>query len=422
MKVALCFIISYEHVLNKEQLWINWIKENQDIINVYFHYKDYSKIQSPWIKMYSIPPKYVHPTTYYNVVPAYMSLLTYAFHHDLENKWFCMLTDSCVPIISPAKFRQLFFENYKASIFKWKPAYWNIDIHRRANLRLLQKEYQLANDPWFTLSRAHVHKCIIFLAAKNSIYQLVNEGGLANESIFAIILQTFNELANSSSLINSVSTVTDWSRMSSPTSPYLFKDASAENINIISNLLKENPTAMFLRKVDRAFPDHVLLNLMASASNSENNAFAFNSKSNNDALLSAPQDHGYFMCIMASLFLLSGIYAFTRGNYEFAIGPLGVWINSVNYWRKPTYGLRRNIDICWVLFALTCTAFNAYKSIHGLTWTYIMFSSLLVFYPLGWLLYMYEYFWLATIAHSMLHVFPNLANVILYSGLSCETS
>ena len=145
-------------------------------------------------------------------------------------------------------------------------------------------------------------------------------------------------------------------------------------------------------------------------------------KSNNDALLIAPQDHGYFMCIMASLFLISGIYAFTRGNYEFAIGPLGVWINSVNYWRKPTYGLRRNIDICWVLFALTCTAFNAYKSIHGLTWTYIMFSSLLVFYPLGWLLYMYEYFWLATIAHSMLHVLPNLANVILYSGLSCETS
>ena len=296
MKVALCFIISYEHVLNKEQLWINWIKENQDIINVYFHYKDYSKIQSPWIKMYSIPPKYVHPTTYYNVVPAYMSLLTYAFHHDLENKWFCMLTDSCVPIISPAKFRQLFFENYKASIFKWKPAYWNIDIHRRANLRLLQKEYQLANDPWFTLSRAHVHKCIIFLAAKNSIYQLVNEGGLANESIFAIILQTFNELANSSSLINSVSTVTDWSRMSSPTSPYLFKDASAENINIISNLLKENPTAMFLRKVDRAFPDHVLLDLMSSASDGENNAFAIKSESNYIT---------YYLCVA---FLLVGYY------------------------------------------------------------------------------------------------------------------
>jgi hypothetical protein len=261
MKVALCFIISYQHILNKEQLWIDWIKENKDIINVYFHYKDFNQIQSPWIKMYTIPPKYIHPTTYYNVVPAYMSLLSYAFHHDLENKWFCMLTDSCVPIISPAKFRQLFFENYKTSLFCWKSAYWNLEIHRRANLRLLKKEYWLANDPWFTLTRTHVHKFNIFLAAKNDIYQIVNAGGLANESIFAIMLQTFNELTNKNTLINSVSTLTDWSRMSSPTSPYLFKEATLENINIISNLLKENPHAMFLRKVDRAFPDQAILDL-----------------------------------------------------------------------------------------------------------------------------------------------------------------
>ena len=33
MKIALCFIISYEHVLNKEQLWIDWINPNKDIIN-----------------------------------------------------------------------------------------------------------------------------------------------------------------------------------------------------------------------------------------------------------------------------------------------------------------------------------------------------------------------------------------------------
>jgi hypothetical protein len=261
MKVALCFIISYQHILNKEQLWINWIKENKDIINVYFHYKDFNKIQSPWIKMHTIPPESVHPTSYYNVVPAYMALISYAFHHDLNNKWFCLLTDSCVPIISPAKFRKLFFENCRVSLFSWKPAYWNLDIHRRANLRLLKKEYRLANDPWFTLSRAHVHKFIIFLATKNDIYQVVNSGGLANESIFAIMLQTFDELTKPDKLLNTVSTITDWSRMSSPTSPYLFKEATPENINIISNLLKENPHAMFLRKVDRAFPDKAILDL-----------------------------------------------------------------------------------------------------------------------------------------------------------------
>ena len=262
MKVALCFLISYNHILNKEQIWIDWIKPNQDIINVYFHYKDINMIRSPWIKMYTIPPKLIQQTTYYNVVPAYMSILTYAYNHDINNLWFCLLTDSCVPIISPEKFRKLFFDNYQASIIKCKPAYWNITIHRRANLRLLDKEYWLSNDPWFTLCRDHVHKCILFLTLKNNIYQQINTGGLANESIFAIILKTFGELNNPLRLINESSTICDWSHMASPTSPYMFKEGTEENINIICDLLKENKYAMFLRKVHKTFPDSVIKEIM----------------------------------------------------------------------------------------------------------------------------------------------------------------
>jgi hypothetical protein len=262
MKVALCFIISYQHILNKEQLWIDWIKPNQDIINIYFHYKDINLIKSPWIKLYTIPPKLIQNTTYYNVVPAYMSILSYAYEHDKENLWFCLLTDSCVPIITPEKFRQMFFDHYQASIIKCKPAYWDITIHRRANLRLFSKEYWLANDPWFTLCRDHVQKCLLFLAYKTPVYKQINMGGLANESIFAIILQTFDELQNPLRLINESATIADWTRMSSPTSPYLFKESTEENINIIKKLLKENKYTMFLRKVDKSFPDETIKTIM----------------------------------------------------------------------------------------------------------------------------------------------------------------
>ena len=262
MKVALCFLISYEHILHKEQLWIDWIKPNQDIINVYFHYKDINMIKSPWIKMYTIPPKLVQQTTYFNVVSAYMSILCYAYNHDIKNLWFCLLTDSCVPIISPEKFRKIFFEHYQASIIKCKPAYWNITIHRRANLRLLDKEYWLANDPWFTLCRDHVHKCILFLTLKNNIYQQINMGGLANESVFAIILQTFGELNNPLRMINESSSISDWTRMASPTSPHFFKESTEENINIICDLLKENKYTLFLRKVHKTFPDSVIKEIM----------------------------------------------------------------------------------------------------------------------------------------------------------------
>ena len=262
MKVALCFIISYKHVLNKEQLWIDWINPNKDIINVYFHYKNINMIHSPWIKLYTIPPNITQNTSYFNVVPAYMTLLTYAYKHDKTNAWFCLLTESCVPIISSEKFREMFFKHYNTSIIKCKPAYWNVTFHPRANLRLFSKEFWLANDPWFILCRYHVRKCILFITFKPSIYKQINMGGLANESIFAIILQTCGELTNSRRLINESSNLSDWSRMSSSTSPYLFKDATQENINLISNILKENKYAIFLRKVHSSFPDSVIKNII----------------------------------------------------------------------------------------------------------------------------------------------------------------
>lgn len=305
MKVALCFIISYQHVLNKEQLWIDWIKPNQDIINVYFHYKNINLIKSPWIKLYAIPPKYIQNTSYFNVVPAYMTILSYAYEHDKENIWFCLLTDSCVPIISPKKFREMFMNHYQASIIKCRPAYWDIRLHWRANLRLLSKEFWLANDPWFTLCRDHVYKCILFLTYRTDTFNKINMGGLANESLFAIILQTFGELTNPMKLINESATLCDWKRMSTPTSPYVFKDATTENINIISNLLKENKYAMFLRKVDTSFPDSTIQELMNTNFNHKYELLHNQAKKKHD--LSFCNNLQYFIILIAFIYFIATI-------------------------------------------------------------------------------------------------------------------
>ena len=254
------------------------------------------------------------------------------------------------------------------------------------------------------------------MVTKNDIYKKVNDGGLANESMFAIMLQTFDELLNSDlkscTLIKEPCTITDWSRMSSPTSPYLFSEATEENVNFIVKQLKENKYSMFLRKVDRGFPDQTILNIM----DQDLNAFISDSESESDSKMLVPIEHGYYICIMSTLFFLSGIYAVKRGLFILSIGPLVVFINSINYWRRPTYGLRRNIDICWCLFALIIQMYNSHLSIYYFMYRCIMLSSLL-FYPLGWILYKKKYFWLSTISHSMLHVGPNIANVVLYAGM-----
>lgn len=257
MKVALCFIISYEHILNKEALWKEWIEPNKDIINVYFYYKDFNKIRSEWIRKHCIPPNYIYETSYYYVIPAYLSIMTFAMTHDKDNQWFCLLTDSCCPIISPKRFRYLFYKNYDKTIMSWKKAWWNTQFHKRANLELLPEDLRLANDPWFIMKRENIAQLLHFSNNNTSLLQLISSGGLANESLFAIAMCIYKQL-NSTNVLSAVTHMTDWNRRSSTTSPHLFKELNETDIMFINESLEKNSYVIFIRKIAPEYPDEIL--------------------------------------------------------------------------------------------------------------------------------------------------------------------
>jgi hypothetical protein len=269
-KVALCFLISYEHRLTHESLWREWIAPNSDIIQIYFHYKDLSKIQSSWIRSHALPPEAITQTSYFNIVPALFTMLAYAYHHDKHNTWFCFFTESCVPIVSPEYFRRMFQQYKNENIMKWQAAYWNIQLHQRANLRLLPSEFHLSNDPWIILSRDGVEKCLNFMLLRNQLYQTICAGGLANESIFSIVFQSYHIL--STSIRNEITTLCDWKRKSSPTSPYLFNEATQENKTWILQEKEKHPFAFFLRKVSPNFPDETLKDVWFTSRSAVNHA------------------------------------------------------------------------------------------------------------------------------------------------------
>jgi hypothetical protein len=260
MKVALCFIISYEHILNKEEIWREWIEPNKDIINVYFYYKDINKIKSPWIMNHTIPPDCIHETSYFHVIPAYLSIMSFAIKHDTTNQWFCLLTDSCCPIVSPRRFRYLFFNYYNKTILSWKRAWWNVSYHKRANLRHLPTEFHLGNDPWFVMKRENVLQTMQFIKTQQATVKTICDGGLANESLFAIIMCAYKQMEKNGPVISAVTHLTDWVRMSSFTSPHTFKDANNADIKFIDTELDKNKYAMFIRKMAPEFPDDVLRN------------------------------------------------------------------------------------------------------------------------------------------------------------------
>jgi hypothetical protein len=258
MKIALCFIISYEHILNKEEIWKEWIEQNKDIINVYFYYKDFNKIKSQWIRDHALPPNYIHETNYLHVIPAYLSVMRFALTHDNDNKWFCILTDSCCPIISPKKFRYLFYNNYKKSIMSWSKAWWNVEFEKRANLHLLPKEFHLGNDPWFVLNKEHVLQILTFVNNKKVITKTICSGKIANESLFAVILYSYRQLYLNGPVISASTHIADWSRITSKTSPHIFKEGNEIDLKFIDSSLEKNKYSMFIRKVSPEFPNDIL--------------------------------------------------------------------------------------------------------------------------------------------------------------------
>ena len=257
-KVALCFLISGSHQLNQEALWKKWIHANHDLFHIYFHDDNPLAIHSEWIRTHLLPPRFTVHTSYYHVVPAYLCLLSFALHQDPQTQWFCMLTESCVPIVSPTTFRNRFDAQSNTSLLKWDVAWWNVHFHTRANLAKFSPPLRLAHDPWFVLTRDHVVAVFHWIKKNPMMGKTICQGGLANESFFAVALRHSGILDKpNSGVINKTSTLTDWARREGPTRPHRFLGRK-EDIDIIETLRKQNPEALFLRKVDASFPEAVL--------------------------------------------------------------------------------------------------------------------------------------------------------------------
>jgi hypothetical protein len=252
MRAALCFLLGRGHGLIHEACWIDWIAPNADWIDVYVHSPPTSR-DSEWVRAHRLPPAYLHPTSYWHVMPACLSLMGYAVTQDARTQWACLLTESCVPLVSPAAFRARFQEDHGRSLIRCQPAYWPVQFHTRAHLRDQPIAWQLANDPWFTLTRVHVEQCLHWVVADPAWVRHIWSGGLANESYVAMALARSGEYPVSPRVIPVSSTVADWSRMASATSPYTFRHATPDNLACLC-AWATNPYRLFWRKADASFP------------------------------------------------------------------------------------------------------------------------------------------------------------------------
>ena len=118
------------------------------------------------------------------------------------------------------------------------------------------------------------------------------------------------------------------------------------------------------------------------------------------------------------LTLISFITAVTLQVWDGAAVTGSVFVCSTNYWRRPEYGWRRNIDI---VNSLTCLAYQTWRSFQ-VSAPYMIGFLTPTYFGLGCYFFSQHHIRTNTVlsarAHVGTHFFANVGNVVLYLGLS----
>ena len=121
----------------------------------------------------------------------------------------------------------------------------------------------------------------------------------------------------------------------------------------------------------------------------------------------------YYLCKISISSLIASLYALYKEYYELALIPFGVFLTSINYWIHPDYGWRRKLDIIYVSCSLTYQVTRAYRA-ENAYYYYALLGIGISSFPLG-VLYRNNVR-ASTFLHSLVHIFGNISNIVLYSG------
>ena len=115
------------------------------------------------------------------------------------------------------------------------------------------------------------------------------------------------------------------------------------------------------------------------------------------------------------LTIFSIIHSFYNAIYQLSFINIFVLITSINYWRFPIRGFRRNVDISTVLISLSYHLYYTY------IYNYFQYLYLLLLciisYVISIILIEKNFYKLGHAFHSILHILANINNFYLYKHI-----
>ena len=126
-------------------------------------------------------------------------------------------------------------------------------------------------------------------------------------------------------------------------------------------------------------------------------------------------DHTGYIYYTAWISLFSSLYGFYRGHTDLPLLQGLTFLTSINYWRKPVYGCRRNTDIFAVLTTGGYHSIRAFRSENpNKFYTFILCG--VGCYALSWYYELNNKRTISAYLHNCVHIFVCLSSVCLYSG------
>jgi hypothetical protein len=123
----------------------------------------------------------------------------------------------------------------------------------------------------------------------------------------------------------------------------------------------------------------------------------------------------YYTSFNLIIISIIGLY---NNYYLNTVSVFSVFLTSINYWRYPIKGFRRNIDIMAVGLSIIYNSFYVYECAYGHYYISMIILGIVI-YIFGGFLHTKKYFGLSTLLHCKVHLLSNIANYLLFTNKIC---
>jgi len=128
-----------------------------------------------------------------------------------------------------------------------------------------------------------------------------------------------------------------------------------------------------------------------------------------------PIEHSILIYRASYFSLVSSLYALYKRQYIISTVPGSVFITSILYWSNPDYSWRRYLDMMVAKTGFIYQLYIAYNAEYSVYY-YSLTTLAALCYPIGIYYYNKKDLLTSTYFHIMIHIFGNIANIVMYSG------